>query len=266
MKNKVRGLASELKTLLQNAQEDEFIKVAGTRKSGPAVSVEPAAAVKHEVKTPMSAAKNKQDILNELAAQIKKCKKCALGLTRLNAVPGEGNADAKIMFVGEGPGFDEDHQGRPFIGRAGTLLTKMIEAMGLKREDIFIANMAKCHPMLNPQTPEAHGNDRAPSLEEIAACRKFIETQIATVSPEYVVALGGVAAKSLIRDAKSLGELRGKIHNLELTEAELKRPVKIIATYHPAALLRNPGWKKDSWDDLKMLMKDAGMKMPAKTV
>ena len=205
---------------------------------------------------------DKQAALNQIAEEIKACRRCPLGQTRLNAVPGEGNPSAELMFIGEGPGFDEDHKGRPFIGRAGQLLDKMIAAMGLKREQVFIGNIAKCHPMVNPADPEARGNDRAPNAGEIAVCRKYIERQIAVISPKYIVALGGVAAKALISDTKSLGALRGKFHLLHLDTVELKTPVKIIATYHPAALLRNPGWKKDAWADLQMVMAEMGLKRP----
>ena len=204
----------------------------------------------------------KQALLDQIAEEINACRRCPLGNTRLNAVPGEGNPNATLMFIGEGPGFDEDHKGRPFIGRAGQLLDKMITAMGLKREEVFIANIAKCHPMVNPENPQAHGNDRAPNAGEIAVCRKFIERQIAAISPKYVVALGGVAAKALISDTNSLGALRGKFHLLHLDSVELKKPVKIIATYHPAALLRNPNWKKDAWADLQMVMAEMGLKRP----
>ncbi len=204
----------------------------------------------------------KQAVLDQIAKEIKTCRRCPLGQTRLNAVPGEGNPAAELMFIGEGPGFDEDHQGRPFIGRAGQLLDKMIAAMGLKREQVFIGNIAKCHPMVNPADPEARGNDRAPNAGEIAVCRKYIERQIAAISPKYVVALGGVAAKALISDTKSLGALRGKFHLLHLDTVELKTPVKILATYHPAALLRNPAWKKDAWADLQMVMAEMGLKRP----
>lgn len=201
--------------------------------------------------------------LAELAETISNCRRCPLGDTRLNAVPGEGNPSAELMFIGEGPGFEEDHKGRPFIGRAGQLLDKMIIAMGLKREDVFIANIVKCHPMNNPAEPESHGNDRAPNAGEIAVCRKYIERQIAAICPKYVVALGGVASKALISDTNSLGALRGKFHDLHLDSVELPRPVKILATYHPAALLRNPNWKKDAWADLQMVMSEMGLK-PAK--
>ena len=203
---------------------------------------------------------DKTRALEELAEVIKACTRCPLGSTRINAVPGEGNVNADVMFVGEGPGFDEDRQGRPFVGRAGQLLDKMILAMGLAREKVFIANIAKCHPMTDPLHPEKHGNDRAPNAQEIACCRKYIEQQIAIVCPKYVVALGGVAAKALISDASSLGALRGKFHPLHLDSVELPKPVQIIATFHPAALLRNPNWKKDAWIDLQMVMDKLGLK------
>ncbi|MDD7502082.1 MAG: uracil-DNA glycosylase [Elusimicrobia bacterium] len=212
---------------------------------------------------PMNTAQ-KTAALAELAETIKSCSRCPLGATRLNAVPGEGNVDAKLMFVGEGPGFDEDRQGRPFVGRAGQLLDKMIAAMGLKREEVFIANIAKCHPMTDPLHPEKHGNDRAPNAQEIACCRKYIEKQISIICPEYVVALGGVSAKALIADAKSLSALRGKFYDLHLDSVTLPKPVKILATFHPAALLRNPGWKKDAWQDLQMVMAKLGLKGLAK--
>lgn len=202
--------------------------------------------------------------LAELAETIKNCSRCALGATRINAVPGEGNVDADLMFIGEGPGFDEDRQGRPFVGRAGQLLDKMIAAMGLKREEVFIANIAKCHPMTDPLHPEKHGNDRAPNAGEIACCRKYLEQQIAIICPKYIVALGGVSAKALISDAKSLGALRGRFYDLSLDSVKLPRPVKILATFHPAALLRNPGWKKDAWIDLQMVMAELGLKGAAK--
>ena len=202
----------------------------------------------------------KTKALQELAETIAHCTRCPLGSTRLNAVPGEGNVDTDVMFVGEGPGYDEDRQGRPFVGRAGQLLDKMISAMGLAREKVFIANIAKCHPMTDPLHPEKHGNDRAPNAEEIACCRKYIEQQIAIICPRYVVALGGVAAKALIADAKSLGALRGRFYNLQLDSVSLPKPVQIIATFHPAALLRNPGWKKDAWADLQIVMDAMGLK------
>ena len=286
MKDGVNKLAADFKKFLSSREEDEMISAACSQAAAP--SVEPAKPQGHltisfardkQARTnppqpavtigPVTAAsedcmtaQEKQAGLDKIAEEIKACRRCPLGDTRLNAVPGEGNPAAELMFIGEGPGFDEDHKGRPFIGRAGQLLDKMIAAMGLKREQVFIGNIAKCHPMINPSDPEAHGNDRAPNAGEIAVCRKYIERQIAVISPKYVVALGGVAAKALISDTKSLGALRGKFHLLHLDSVVLKKPVKILATYHPAALLRNPNWKKDAWADLQMVMAEMGLKRP----
>lgn len=239
-------------------------KVAAASK--PAFTQEPAvkgAFLGRQEPTLMNTAQ-KTAALAELADTIKNCSRCPLGSTRINAVPGEGNVDAELMFIGEGPGFDEDRQGRPFVGRAGQLLDKMIAAMGLTREQVFIANIAKCHPMTDPLHPEKHGNDRAPNAGEIACCRKYLEQQIAVICPKYIVALGGVSAKALISDAKSLGALRGRFYNLSLDSIKLPRPVKILATFHPAALLRNPSWKKDAWIDLQMVMAELGLKGASK--
>lgn len=243
------------------AKAREAARASAGRPSAPVqeIPVFDGAAAPEPLEAVMTAAE-KTAALAELAQTIQNCSRCPLGATRIKAVPGEGNVDADVMFVGEGPGFEEDRQGRPFVGRAGQLLDKMIAAMGLKREEVFIANIAKCHPMTDPLHPEKHGNDRAPNAGEIACCRKYIEKQISIICPKYVVALGGVSAKALISDAKSLGALRGKFYDLRLDSVSLPRPVKILATFHPAALLRNPGWKKDAWIDLQMVMAELGLK------
>ncbi len=296
----LRRLASDLKNFLAAQDEDEFILTAAPKRAAAVVSPkrQPAdslpqmpegetltvefararqripAAPEPQAELPANApaavqagepgavmtSSQKTAALAELAETIKNCTRCPLGATRIHAVPGEGNVEAELMFVGEGPGFDEDRQGRPFVGRAGQLLDKMIAAMGLAREQVFIANIAKCHPMTDPLHPEKHGNDRAPNAGEIACCRKYIEQQIAIICPKIVVALGGVAAKALIADAKSLSALRGKFYDLHLDSVTLPRPVQILATFHPAALLRNPGWKKDAWLDLQMVMAKLGLK------
>ena len=285
-KDSLRRLARDLKHFLQEQDEDEFITMAApasreavrvsdapaksqamqegstlTVDFRPHVSAEPTSQPpSHSTEQALMTTAQKLTALAKLADSIKNCSRCPLGSTRLNAVPGEGNVDAELMFVGEGPGYDEDRQGRPFVGRAGQLLDKMIAAMGLTREQVFIANIAKCHPMTDPLHPEKHGNDRAPNAGEIACCRKFLEQQIAIICPKYIVALGGVSAKALISDAKSLGALRGQFYNLTLDSVKLPRPVKILATFHPAALLRNPNWKKDAWKDLQMVMAELGLK------
>ena len=287
----VRQLAGELKHFLQAQDEDELISTAAPTQTAAVVVSQTETAVTRQSLPPMSenstlqvdfpradklapqhaapaqetvsalmTTSQKQAALQTLADTIKQCTRCPLGATRLHAVPGEGNVDADVMFIGEGPGYDEDRQGRPFVGRAGQLLDKMIIAMGLTREQVFIANIAKCHPMTDPQHPEKHGNDRAPNAGEIACCRKYLEQQIAIICPKYIVALGGVSAKALISDAKSLGALRGQFYNLRLDSVALPRPVQILATFHPAALLRNPNWKKDAWKDLQMVMARLGLK------
>lgn len=281
----VHGLAAELKNFLA-AQRDELIVTAAETTAAvgisapetPAPAEQPAGGhltieFRRAQKTPLSPTPATEDVMTtaqkqaalaELAETIRQCSRCPLGATRLNAVPGEGNVDADVMFVGEGPGFDEDRQGRPFVGRAGQLLDKMIVAMGLSREQVYIANIAKCHPMTDPQHPDKHGNDRAPNAQEIACCRKYVEQQIAIICPRYVIALGGVASKALISDAKSLSALRGQFYNLQLDSVKLAKPVQVLATFHPAALLRNPSWKKDAWADLKMVMAQLGLSSPAK--
>ena len=268
--NKEReNLARDLRKFLSNIDEDDFIlKAAPKKKAAAFVSVSNTSAQKTTQQNTLAANKKapatKQQALEELAQKILNCKNCPLGKTRIKAVPGEGNINAKIMFIGEGPGYEEDRQGRPFVGRAGQLLDKIIAAMGFTREEVFIANMVKCHPMIDPTNPDKHGNDRPPQMDEIARCRKFVEKQITLINPDYIVALGGVATKSLIDEHAPLSSLRGKLFDLKLDHYTLEKPIKILATYHPAALLRNPGWKKEAWQNLKVLLADMGAEFPQK--
>ena len=172
--------------------------------------------------------------LEEVARTIAGCQRCLLCEGRTNTVPGEGNPRAGLMFVGEGPGQVEDETGRPFVGRAGKLLTRMIEAIGLQREAVFIANAVKCRPPGN----------RKPLPDELAACRTFLERQIELIRPKVLVALGATAAETLLAARRSLAELRGRVHSY--------RDIPLVVTYHPAALLRNPNWKKPAWDDIRI--------------
>ncbi len=167
--------------------------------------------------------------------QIKNCKNCDLGITRTKFVFGTGSENAKIMFVGEAPGKDEDLQGLPFVGRAGQLLNMMLLAIGLKREDVYIANVLKCRPPDN----------RDPKPEEIDKCEPYLLKQIELISPALIVALGRFSAISLLRTNTSLGEMRKIDHKYN--------NVPLIVTYHPAALLRNPLWKKSAWEDLQKI-------------
>jgi len=186
--------------------------------------------------------------LEKLAEEIKNCKKCPLHKSRRNAVPGEGSPKAKLMFIGEGPGFDEDRLGRPFVGRSGQLLDKIISVMGMKREDVFIANIVKCHPMIDPSNPDERGNDRKPSPDEINGCISYVEKQIEIINPKIICVLGSVSATTLIGIAAPLGQLRGRFHDY--------KGIKVMPTFHPAALLRNPNWKKDAWEDMKKIIKE----------
>ncbi len=181
--------------------------------------------------------------LEGLRAEMEGCQVCPLGKSRLKLVFGVGDPKARLMFVGEGPGYDEDHQGEPFIGRAGQLLTKIIEAMGFKRSDVYIANIVKCHPMLDPTQPESRGNDRKPSADEINSCLPFLEKQIKIINPKIIVALGNVAAQTLLGSTQAIGILHGHFYDYQ--------GIKLMPTYHPAALLRNPNFKKDVWEDMK---------------
>lgn len=193
--------------------------------------------------------KNVPDNLEQMHKMVLKCKACPLGLTRLNAVFGEGRDKAKLMFIGEGPGFVEDHKGRPFVGPAGDLLTKMIIAMGQKREDTYITNIVKCHPMIDASNPERRSNDRKPTQEEADCCRQYLNKQIEIIQPKIIVSLGAVAAQILIETTATISSLRGKFYDYPP-----KPEIKIMPTYHPSALLRNPDWKPKAWADLKMVM------------
>ncbi len=153
---------------------------------------------------------------------------------RTNAVPGEGNPKAQLMLIGEGPGATEDATGRPFVGQAGQLLNSILEAIELKREDVYITNIVKCRPPQN----------RKPLPDEVASCMPYLHRQVALIRPKVMVALGGTAGEALLGVRKSLGELRGKVHAYG--------GIPLIVTYHPAALLRNPNWKKPTWDDIRI--------------
>lgn len=190
--------------------------------------------------------------LEKIAQEVRLCRKCSLGSVRTNAVPGEGNAGARIMFVGEAPGADEDAQGRPFVGRAGHLLDKVIAACGLKRSDVFIGNILKCRP------PE----NRDPRPDEIISCLPYIQRQIEMINPEVIVALGAHAARTLLNTNKSIGQLRGQFH--EYYAGIGRPPIKLMATYHTAYLLRNysPENRRRVWEDMKKVLAEIGLPIP----
>ena len=173
--------------------------------------------------------------LPALAKFVAGCPRCKLSKDRTNIVFGQGNPKADLMFVGEAPGRDEDEQGLAFVGRAGQLLTKIIEAMGRKREDVYIANILKCRPP----------NNRNPETDEVAACRPFLEEQIRLISPKVIVTLGTFAAQALLETDEPIGRLRGRWRSAH--------GARVMPTFHPAFLLRTPERKKDVWEDMKLV-------------
>ena len=192
--------------------------------------------------------------LDALAEKINACRACPLGATRIQAVPGAGCPQAEVMFIGEGPGFKEDHEGKPFIGRSGQLLDKIMEAIGLSRETVYIANIVKCHPMKNPADPESRGNDRPPTPEEMDECRGWLEAQIRAIKPKVIVTLGATPARALLGDLTPISQIRGQWRSYDPGGG--LPPIKLLPTFHPAALLRNPGLKLDVWNDMKNLKKE----------
>jgi DNA polymerase len=178
--------------------------------------------------------------LERLAEEIRACRNCPLGNSRTNAAPGEGADNPVVLVIGEGPGVEEDAQGRPFVGKAGRLLDKMLESINLSRnENCFIANVIKCRPPFN----------RDPFPEETAVCAHFLERQTALLKPKYILAAGRIAAQTLLKTTESIGKLRGTFWDLTLGEMT----IPLLVTYHPAALLRNEELKRPAWEDLKLL-------------
>ena len=176
-----------------------------------------------------------------LAQEVAGCTRChELACTRTQTVFGVGDPQARLVFLGEAPGADEDKQGEPFVGRAGQLLNKILEACGLRREDVYILNILKCRPPGN----------RNPLPEESQNCRRYLHRQLELIKPEYICCLGSVAAQNLLETTETIGRLRGSVHKF--------RGVKVVCTYHPAYLLRNPSAKKQTWEDMKLLMRELG--------
>ena len=175
------------------------------------------------------------ETLEEIRTELGKCSRCKLHRTRRTLVFGEGNEKAKLMFVGEGPGYDEDVQGRPFVGKAGQLLTKIIQSIHLQREEVYITNIIKCRPPQN----------RNPEPDEIECCNPFLLKQINAIQPQIICALGTFAAQTLLKTDTKITALRGRFFDFA--------GIKVIPTYHPAYLLRNPDRKKEVWEDMKMI-------------
>ena len=178
------------------------------------------------------------ETLEQIRADIGDCRRCKLSNSRKNIVFGAGSPSARLVFVGEGPGFEEDKTGKPFVGAAGKLLTKIIQAIKLTREQVYICNIIKCR---------APGN-RNPEPDEIKACFPFLELQIAVIKPDFICALGIIATQTLLETKEPISKLRGRFHDY--------KGIKLLPTYHPAYLLRNPDKKRDVWEDMKKLMNE----------
>lgn len=187
---------------------------------------------KHVV--PASSGDNKKN-LDAFRASICDCHKCPLGESRKNIVFGEGNPDARLVFVGEAPGAEEDMQGRPFVGAAGQLLTKIIEAIKFRREDVFICNILKCRPPGN----------RDPEPSEIEQCEPYLIRQLEILKPAVICSLGKFATQTLLKSQVPISKLRGRVHRYH--------DIKLVPTFHPAALLRNPSWKRQTWEDVQLV-------------
>ena len=196
--------------------------------------------IKKVAAKPMSgkaALKQRSPQLQAFFEEISACQKCVLGKTRKNFVFGYGHPRAKIMFIGEAPGREEDQTGIPFVGPAGKLLDKMLHAIGISREDVFIANVLKCRPP----------NNRDPLPDEVLHCEPYLKRQLELVKPRILVSLGRISGQTLLRNTLSLSDLRKDVHEYD--------GIPLLVTYHPSALLRNPRWKQSSWQDLKRLRK-----------
>ncbi|MEO6119489.1 MAG: uracil-DNA glycosylase [Terriglobales bacterium] len=204
----------------------------------------PTAVVEAKIESGAKTETDKPPALQLIRNDIGDCTRCRLHEQRTNIVFGVGNMDADIMFVGEGPGADEDASGEPFVGRGGQLLNNMITAMGIRREDVYIANVVKCRPPGN----------RTPERDECDTCSPFLLKQIEVIKPKVIVALGAVAAKNLLQMNDTMANLRGRIYDFRNTQ--------LVVTYHPAYLLRDPRQKGEAWKDLQMVMKHLGMTPP----
>lgn len=249
MKNELLSLTRQLRRRVEQSHEAEFdltgpkaVKTAGAA-AGAAAAVD-ASALPFE----------------ELRSRIIACRLCPLGASRLNPVVGVGARDALVMFIGEGPGFEEDHRGEPFVGRSGQLLDKILASIGLsRRTNAYIANIVKCHPMKDPSDPESRANDRPPTPEEMSACRPYLDEQIRLIRPKVLVTLGASAARALLGE-ESISKVRGQWRLYKVQGVE--QPLRVLPTYHPAALLRNPNLKKDVWADMKALREAVGLVPP----
>jgi len=240
------GLIEDLERYLQYQRENGIEQIEVDRAVMAELAAEtPAASSVKEPGTVEATPMPELATLEEVAAHIASCRNCALCQGRTHTVPGEGHPDGPdIMFVGEGPGADEDAQGRPFVGKAGRLLTKMIEAMGYKREEVYIANVVKCRPPAN----------RKPLPEEMEMCLPYLRRQIGLIKPKIIVGLGATAMDGLLGRKVAITRMRGVWQEYG--------GIKLMPTFHPSYLLRDPSKKKDAWADLQAVLKELGREPP----
>lgn len=245
-------------TFGQALVREELAALASEPSAAEATTVAQASPVDHAQLAAIAA--DKPAALHVIRQNIGDCTRCRLSEARTNIVFGVGDPHARIMFVGEGPGADEDAQGEPFVGRAGQLLNNMISAMGIRREDVYIGNVVKCRPPQN----------RTPERDECDTCGPYLMRQISVVRPEIIVALGATAAKYLLGANDSMANLRGHFYDFHpivphaAPERDPDFSTKLVVTYHPAYLLRDPRQKKETWADLQMVMKYLGMPLPTR--
>ena len=234
------------KALRQHLEMADFFTGFLVRGTEPSAQPEPPQA--HPAEAPRQGREEDPSDLNALSRAIAGCRKCELCQTRAHTVPGEGAARAGIMLVGEAPGADEDAQGRPFVGRAGQLLDKILQACGLDRDQVYIANILKCRPPGN----------RDPHADEIVRCLPYLTRQIDLIQPDIIIALGAHAARTLLNTNESIGRLRGRIHMYP--NGPDRPPIKLMATYHPAYLLRyyTQENRRHVWEDMKKAMAEIG--------
>ncbi|NBU21468.1 uracil-DNA glycosylase [bacterium] len=195
---------------------------------------------------PSTIPQSQEESLIQLQSELQNCQRCKLSCGRTHIVFGEGNPRARLVFVGEGPGEQEDLQGRPFVGKAGQLLDRMIAALGLSKNEVYILNIVKCRPPGN----------RNPEMDEITACSPFLYKQLELIQPQVIVALGMFAAQTLLQSEEKITQLRGRFH--------LFSGIKLMPTYHPAYLLKNPASKKEAWWDLQEVAKELGLTLPSR--
>jgi uracil-DNA glycosylase family 4 len=226
-------------------QRLESIQRAGVTHLGKVPRGEVSAAAVADVPRETPKADDRAAALAEVAREVAACTRCTeLARTRTQTVFGVGNPHARLVFCGEAPGYDEDRQGEPFVGRAGQLLNKIIAACTLRREEVYILNILRCRPPDN----------RNPLPPEAANCREYLDRQLAIIQPEFICCLGAVAAQNLLQTTASIGRLRGSFHDYN--------GIKVLCTYHPAYLLRNPAAKRPTWEDMQLLMAEMGIKLP----